>query len=1120
MVVNPNSFRLGYFADVRQQIDPSFSDTLKATLGYNYAPLGNMISNLQYTPQRDYDWKQDIGEYKQYAPNLYHAVSPEHMAALKQQIEESISRREVLYNSSMLAQVGAGFLDPINYIALPLGGPSLGVARSAARVGLGVAAIETGLEAVRQTDPLQTAEEGAYNILAAGMFGAGFGAVAGSLNIRAYKKAKAELQEELDMHRRLDLLSDVTPEELRVPREERIYGNVSDDDLQTQINHFSNEAAKTRAEADSYDGRNAPDFIARADELQGMANAYKKELGIRDLESRNIDLKDPYRIMNSVYTDSFLYKAVTTPMKRALQSKYPTLVKEKFVKSFSDSGIALALNSIGLPTPQSVFQRAAVSQAKWVRVHDQLLRIWQEDTGASDIVKLDINLVDLKRRAKNAVGGAEATYNKWLQDLTEKSIRGSKDFSESELKAISAINDYFESAKVNLERVGLISTQDGVKAKIERLQAKIDQLNREKVVAEGRKTKRGLREANLLEERLSKLGKEIAEEKSVLLGLEDFDFKQEVQEAFFPRFWDKDAIKKNRESFHDVLYEWYASHPYIMELDPKTAKYEKKVLNPDRQSISKRVNLTIDRILGEEDPANVDSMGFGYGRSKHFRHRQIDIPNRLVVDYIVTDPLAVMKTYSSRIEPRYEYARMFGDDVDGVLYDMKAEMIRKGLSEKQINQMTKDYMHMYDRVAGVVNRSPTRWDNRVAEILKNAASFNYMGSAGIAALPDFGRIVMENDMADVIKGIQAILDKNTVELTKQEVRYAGEALDILRGSAHLRLVDDVINNINGATLLDNARNAFYIANGLAPLTVIAKQLSGVIDSHVIIDYSLRYNSLTKQELTWYSKYGFDKNDAKRISEAPFEKTKNGFYLANSDAWEPDLAEKFRIGINSGVLNTIMAATPADKPIINDGVVYIPKHIGALFGFKEDGRVKGYTRIQSGLLGLPFQFYSFVLANVNKTVGALAQGQIKNRYLGISTAIGLGYMSMSIRTPDYIWDEMSWRDRFARSFDMSGIMALYSDMFYTSMHTSLALGGPNITNGLISPKYPQQKNFADAVAGIAGAGPSWGLDITRAGIDIYNQDFGEGFKNLARNLPFARMWFLKDDVNQITRAWAQ
>ena len=30
----------------------------------------------------------------------------------------------------------------------------------------------------------------------------------------------------------------------------------------------------------------------------------------------------------------------------------------------------------------------------------------------------------------------------------------------------------------------------------------------------------------------------------------------------------------------------------------------------------------------------------------------------------------------------------------------------------------------------------------------------------------------------------------------------------------------------------------------------------------------------------------------------------------------------------------------------------------------------------------------------------------------------------------------------------------------------------------------------------------------------------GAKNFARNLPFARMWFWKDDMNAITRMWAQ
>ena len=198
--------------------------------------------------------------------------------------------------------------------------------------------------------------------------------------------------------------------------------------------------------------------------------------------------------------------------------------------------------------------------------------------------------------------------------------------------------------------------------------------------------------------------------------------------------------------------------------------------------------------------------------------------------------------------------------------------------------------------------------------------------------------------------------------------------------------------------------------------------------------------------------------------------------------------QFRAALNSGVLNTIMSGTPADKPIITDGVVYIPMSVASKFGMKEHPNYRGYARIENGLLGLPFQFYSFALANVNKTVGALAQGQIRNRAIGSATMMGLAYMSMQLRTPEYIWDEMSAQDKFARTFDMSGIMALYSDLFYTSMHTSLALGGPN----------------------------SWGYTMSKGIIDFASGDYGQASSDIVRNLPFSNLWFLKDQVNQVAR----
>ena len=1312
---------------------PSFGQTLSASVGYTLDPLFETVGQtLEFGIQRQagYNAMEDLGEYSMYATTLGRAVNTMHMASMKRTIDESRQRREILAQSTIGAQLVAGIFDPINLIALPFGGPVVGIGKSALRVGAGTAVLQTGIEAalIQPFDPLQTATESAMNIGMAAIFGAGFGAAFGApmtAKAKAYAKTQQAIEEEMLMLNRIENLEGVTPDQLlNLPqRSDRPFFDLSDDDLNLTIKGFEDAAARTEQEANSYQGTGRPEagnLLARVEELKDQARVYKNEKAFRELEDMGIDVSDPFRIMDSAFTNSIFYKAVSTPVKRLLQSKYPTFVKEMTVKAFSDSGTALALNSLGVATPNSVYQKAAVANGKWVAAHDQFIRLWASDTNAPIATRLDINFGDLGRRAKDIVTGNEDTYKKWLKVVSEKRIAEDTNLTPNEAKAVEIMNDYFSTAEKKLSEVGLIGNAKGLKSRIDQLEIEINKLKTERENARMKKTARGAYEARLIDDRLTKLSNDIAEDRTSLIALEDAQLKSERtenQDIFFPRFWDTSAIKKNRKEFYDTLYRWYESNPYIYEKNPRTLEFERITLSKTPENLDKRVNSTIAKILNEEDPLNIDNIGFGYGRSKHFRHRQVDIPNKLVTKFIITDPLAAMQTYAARIEPRYEYRRAFGKDVDGVIFDMEMDMIRKGFSQKDINIMRRDYMHMYDRVSGSVLRNPEAINQKIAFVLKEAAQFSYMGSAGLAALPDFGRIIMEYDLDNVIKGTQAIMDKNMVNMTVDEVRLAGEAIDILRGTSHMRLVEDLSNNINSSELLTNARNAFYILNGLAPMTTLAKQLSGIIDAHTIIDYSIRYKSITPQERTWLARYGIDEKTAAKIAKSPWEKSDNNLYMANTREWtninfdtvraeiaktykhskksiftmsekqlvnsfkdkfyvdriitgketvkqifrnrgtpnilgfadgigletpatvyinfdnvrkshaklknredlqkfkdELDTAlingvitesahahqmgyveniklietpnefarfvllhelhhtttrqkmgesnaayekriddltykyladereegitlaankefdvrykdaeetvSQFRVALNSGVLNTIMAGTPADKPIITDGVAYLPINVAKQFGFTEDPKIKGYARIENGLMGLPFQFYSYTLANVNKTVAAFAHGQIKNRTLGIATSLGLAYLSLKLRTPEYIWEEMSVQDKFARSFDMSGIMALYSDLMYTGMHTSLALGGPNITGGILSPKFPQEPSNIDAIMGLAGAGPSWATDVGRGMYQFANGEYGEGARQIARNAPFARLWFLKDDINQITRAWAQ
>ena len=571
--------------------------------------------------------------------------------------------------------------------------------------------------------------------------------------------------------------------------------------------------------------------------------------------------------------------------------------------------------------------------------------------------------------------------------------------------------------------------------------------------------------------------------------------------------------------------------PDIRSRQPAVVKRD---LSTDPEAIQKRVDETIDEIIGLSDPANDMNAYYGAGKSKHFRHRKLDIPNALVYEFIQNDPLAVMKAYTQRVAPQYEFAKMFGGkSIDDVLDDIDDDMLAAGNSMNEINAVRRDFLHLHDRIVGTVLREPDALDQRAATVLRDLAQLNYLGSAGFSTLPDFAKIMMEHELKDVFKALFSTISDSRVRMSSFEGKLAGEILEVISGESHMRLVDDVTNNpfAEGTyqKYMGKIKWGFYQANLLAPMTNIMKKMDAIVRGHSLIQMSVRVagggKKPTKFEIEYLARYGIDKAKAKQIKQLVddgiIEQTDNGLYLPNTDKWPTDaqaLRKEFRSSMNSGIMNTILMGTPADKPIINDGVAYVPYRIARNFGMKEDPKFRGYSRIENGLLGLPFQFYSYTLAAVNKITASYATGQARNRAVALAASMGLAYMGLELKNPDWVMDEMAIEDKIARSFDMSGMAALYSDITYTAMHTSLALGGPDISMGLLQPKFPQKENYADAAVGVLGAGPSIGLDIGRGVGDLVTGNYGEGAKQIMRSMPLARLWLWKDYMNEASNAF--
>ncbi len=1246
--------REDYTPEMNQAI--SFLDTVGATNSVAYSPFIDAYRNHQkygYEIDSSYNPLEDVKGYEQYFSNLVFAQNAEHMADMKANIDKGISSRRVLANSGFWAQAGAGLFDPINLIPLPFGGAGVGVVRSALRTGAGVGALQAGLEISKSAfDPVQTMEEGVSNTAMAAVSGALFG---GAFSLPMNRRMKAEAAhmkshiEATERQQDFENLGALSDEELAAARSKPIRKQFEGDSTK-----YLNAEVKTLR--DSTIGPQGP--VPLSVDKQARLKAVTSELAVRNLDTVR---KDPYAIAAGGTGPIYL----STPIRRVLSAAIPDSVKEKISRLGGDSAFLQNLHVMGKTLGASVYQRMAPLKGEWVKADAKMTELWGLSIGTDIKKRAGMNLTEKAVALESKFGsGQRQTYNDFLVEINRQRVFKEEPKTEIEVAARKVLDDFYDVWGQRLQDTGLIGNKNKLVADIVKVDGRIADLEARLAKIESNpKFKYKKMTVASIRSQMTRATKRKETLQDSLDAIADGDTKvNPANEDFFsPRYFDHATVKARREELEAIISKWYMDNPFIYVRD-KSGKIVKQRLDSNKTATDARAKATVSKILNETTE-DADEF-FGSGKSMHLKHRGLDIPNKLVWEFMVQNPIDTMKSYVHKTGGRYEFAKMFdGQDFDEMLEDVRLEMMEAGHSQRDINKVGRDFVHMYDRVVtSVMKTDPDRWDNKAAFVMKEAAQLNYLGSAGLSAIPDFARIIMEHEIGDVLKGLMEILSNERVRLTSEEANFAGEAIEMNQGNVHIRMIDDISNNPRATTKYDMMKNAFYIANGLSPITQFAKTLDSIIRGHVIIKDSIAWKNgtISKQNKEYLLRYGISEEMALNIAVAPHQVTEKGFYLPNTKDWEnayafPDTGEympkakitygdtgkyrkdgsyiaamvdydkktikfdvdyikgtfddkpwtqpkvegvkalpenafetpqqwanfvmmheimhtkfqpndlrlnlgkgktydrnnpkhyakyenkinelalkehnkqpkieeetltAFRSALSSGILNTIMMGTPADKPILVDGVAYVPMNVARMFGMKEDARVRGYSRIESGLLGLPFQFYSYALAATNKVAGSFMQGQMKNRWGGLATAMGAGYLSVMIKTPDFAWDKMEMEDRFARAFDQSGVMALYSDLFYTAMSTSLALGGPNISGGMLNPKFPPREGtmgMVDAATGVGGAGVSITTDYAEGVGQFLNGEYGEGSKQIIRSLPFARMWFWKNQMNEATNA---
>ena len=550
---------------------------------------------------------------------------------------------------------------------------------------------------------------------------------------------------------------------------------------------------------------------------------------------------------------------------------------------------------------------------------------------------------------------------------------------------------------------------------------------------------------------------------------------------------------------------------------------------------------------GAEDVSHILSMGddpmgystpLGVGKGKHIMMRTTNIPEWKVKDFIVKD-LGVLSQYAKNMGFRIEYARKFGDDsIDYIMDMMEAEMqTSKKYTQRAIANIKSDFLSDYERVAGQMTREPNRWDTKFARIGKKFSGVTYLTGAGITAVTETVAMpVLEHGLGNVIKGVFRSLDGNfdKMRLNAKQVQHVGEGLEMYRPIAQDKYLGEMTRPLQMGKIEKGAEameNLFYKFNFLSFVTSLGKGIDSSIRIPKFYNQIKNYDNLDQFDIDELNRYGITKDLAKRLYEnGAWQFTDSDMPLLNIQGWstktkaDRELKSQMETYLNNGARNTIMHATAFDRPTMADGFVFkkwkpymakmgIQPDPRASVGKQADGSYRyPIARIESGVMSYPFQFYNFSFAANQRILRPMFDPNKKHRLSGAIALMGMSYLVLSTRKPDWWFEDKDYSELFMQVVDRSGILGLYSEIAYRGIEASAAFGLHNPDNSWLKGRY--NATGWDAAFGMLGATPNMYREWINGAYDLVNDRTEEGLKTISYNAPLLGLLGLDDDLRSI------
>ena len=613
------------------------------------------------------------------------------------------------------------------------------------------------------------------------------------------------------------------------------------------------------------------------------------------------------------------------------------------------------------------------------------------------------------------------------------------------------------------------------------------------------------------------------------------NFKPWFEENYFSRVWDREYILKHKEEAINLVEAVFKAIPFSWKRNKTTGLAYKKY-HPKEGVRARAEKFVEEKMLGDETVENMSEM-MAPLKVASLHPRSLNAPNWMgyidvngvtwrISDFMLTDPMAVMKNYTVRVAPKIEFKKIFGVDEATVMQDIELRMKAENFEAQEIADIKVMFDVLYRREVGQVVDRPQGIDNEFAQNVRAMGVVTFLSDSGRAAIVDAGNTVFQYGFKPFQHSMERMVSRDNWKIdASTRATGAGIIEKTTIGQIQNRVADNAMTHPvtrQSQRIRDRVVDFSMDLNFLRPLTVYFKTVMGSFAQHDIIDKSLRYNLLTAFEKANLARHGIGEEQARLIAsqkkffEQNAEKTR---WIANVNQWSDKRAKDAFFAGNQTYINLgSLTATSADKFALVDGQLYVKfKPWMRKFGFEPNKLVSvdgeaDMIRFQSGLMSLPFMFWNYGLSANQKILqaGFDPTRPLSQRLFGASIMIGLGYMVASWRMPDNMWDKMTYSQRLARAVHISGVTGMYTDIAYMTLHMYKGAGGTGPQNefAMYNP------DTFDAVMEPFGAGYGLLGDYGRGITTMATESFKHGLAQIP--YPLQYNMFIRDEVREFRR----